>query len=279
MQLDAHQHFWNYTENPDDFSWMTSEYAVLQQNFMPDDLAPLLQASSIEGCIAVQARENVEETDFLLQLAEENSFIYGVVGWVDLCADDVAKVLEQYSDRPLLKGFRMLIHDRQDRDFAASSNHARGVGLLGKDNWTYDLLLRTVHLPAAIRLVDQFPNQRFVVDHIAKPAFDGSDWDDWLSGIQKISKRPNVMCKLSGLVTEPDWNDWQSADYPRFLDAVIEAFGANRCMFGSDWPVSTCATDYLSARAVVTNWARRLSADEKKALYGDSCAYFYTVTA
>ena len=277
MQLDAHQHFWNYSANPNHFAWMTAEYSVLGRNFLPTDLEPLLRSCDIDGCIAVQAREMIEETDFLLTLAEQNSFIQGVVGWVDLCNSNVAADLERYADYSLLKGFRMLIHDREDVEFAASDSHARGVGMLGKYNWTYDLLLRTIHLPAAQRLVDRFPNQRFVIDHIAKPKFDGSDWSNWLPGMQAMAERPNVMCKLSGLVTEPDWNSWHTVDYARFLDAVIGAFGANRCMFGSDWPVSTCATDYTSARAVVTEWASALSQSEQEAIFGGTCAHFYNV--
>ncbi|MBX2837572.1 MAG: amidohydrolase family protein [Gammaproteobacteria bacterium] len=279
MQLDAHQHFWNFTDNPGDFAWMTAEYSVLGRNFLPADLEPLLRANDIDGCIAVQAREMSKETGFLLELAEQHSFIRGVVGWADLCDPNVGAGLERYADNPLLKGFRMLVHDREDIEFAASSDHARGVGMLANYNWTYDLLLRTIHLPAAQRLVDRFPNQSFVIDHIAKPRFDGSDWNIWLTDMQAIAERPNVMCKLSGLVTETDWSQWQSVDYARYLDAVINAFGANRCMFGSDWPVSTCATDYTSSRAVVTDWAGKLSETEQSAIFGGTCAHFYNVAA
>ena len=279
MRLDAHQHFWEFTANPDDFEWMSDDYNVLRRNFLPSDLEPLLGASGLDGCIAVQAREIVKETDFLMNLADQHAYVQGVVGWVDLCADNVEAVLDAYSEKPTLKGFRMLIHDRADPDFAISSTHARGVGFLEQHGWTYDLLLRTIHLPAALQLVDTYPNQAFVIDHIAKPHLDGSDWAAWLSGMQEMSNRSNVFCKLSGLVTEADWKHWQAADYPRFLDKVFEAFGANRCMFGSDWPVSTCATDYHSSKAVVDQWANALSADEKQAIYGGTCAHFYGIDA
>lgn len=279
MKLDSHQHFWDYAANPDDFTWMTDEYSVLGRNFMPADLKPLLAECDISGCIAVQAREVVQETEFLLDLANKNTFIRGVVGWVDMRDEQIETVLESFTGNTLLKGFRMLIHDQADVDFAASAAHARGVGLLAAHGWTYDLLLRTIHLPSALRLVDQYPNQPFVVDHIAKPKLDGSDWTHWLTGMQSLAKRPNVMCKLSGMVTEANWAQWQAADYPRFLNEVLEAFGANRCMFGSDWPVSTCATDYSSVYALVNNWASALSATEQNAIFGATCAHFYHVEA
>ncbi|OED36139.1 hypothetical protein AB833_28365 [Chromatiales bacterium (ex Bugula neritina AB1)] len=277
MRLDSHQHFWNYTANPDDFSWMSADFAALKFNFLPDDLAPLLESVGIDGSIAVQARELQVETDFLLDQAKQSAFVHGVVGWVDLCELDVEKVLEAYTEEPLLKGFRMLVHDHPDINFADSTAHARGVGLLEKHGWSYDLLLKTVHLPAAINLVDRFPQQMFVVDHIAKPVPDGSDWIPWQKGIVEIARRPNVYCKLSGMVTEAVWSNWQAPDYNRYLDEVFNAFGAERCMYGSDWPVCTCATDYRSMYSVVNNWAARLSESEQQSLFGGSCENFYRV--
>ena len=185
MKIDAHQHFWNFAENASDFTWMTDELAALKQNFMPSDLDPLLAETGRDGSIAVQAREVVSETDFLLELAQKHNSIKGVVGWVDLCADDVEAVLESYHGNQKLKGFRMLIHDRSDVDFADSAPHLNGVSLLNKYNYTYDLLLRTIHLPSAIRLVQKLPDQPFVVDHISKPKMDGSDIEAWKHGIKR----------------------------------------------------------------------------------------------
>lgn len=279
MRLDAHQHFWNYTENADDFVWMTDDLGVLQRNFLPADLAPLLAAANMDGCISVQAREVQAETDYLLDLAASNPMIKGVVGWVDLRAPDVEARLEAYADRPALKGFRMLIHDREDTDFADSAEHARGVASLAKFGLTYDLLLRTIHLPSAIRLVDSLPDQPFVVDHIAKPKMDGSDWEAWHFGMLEIAKRPNVLCKLSGLVTEADWSDWQASSFTPYLDTVLEAFGPDRLMIGSDWPVCTLAADYQTTLDIVTSWADRLSEPEQAAIMGGTCARFYSVKA
>ena len=278
MRIDAHQHFWNYTANPNDFAWMTDDLFALQNNFLPQDLEPLLSQAGYEGTIAVQAREMEVETAFLLELANNNSIIKGVVGWVDLCSTDVKQSLERYADDSLLKGFRMIIHDHADLDFANSEAHARGIGYLEQYGWTYDLLLKTIHLPSAIQLVDRYPTQKFVVDHIAKPANDKSDWDAWLTGICAIAERTNVFCKLSGLVTEGDWQNWKPADFTPFLEEVLKAFSIERLMIGSDWPVCTLAADYGSAMNVVENWAGQFNIDEREALFGRTCARFYDVT-
>ena len=278
MRIDAHQHFWNYTANPNDFAWMTDDLFALQNNFLPQDLEPLLSQAGYEGTIAVQAREMEVETDFLLELANNNSIIKGVVGWVDLCSTDVKQSLERYADDSLLKGFRMIIHDHADLDFANSEAHARGIGYLEQYGWTYDLLLKTIHLPSAIQLVDRYPTQKFVVDHIAKPANDKSDWDAWLTGICAIAERTNVFCKLSGLVTEGDWQNWKPADFTPFLEEVLKAFSIERLMIGSDWPVCTLAADYGSAMNVVVSWAGQFNIDEREALFGRTCARFYDVT-
>lgn len=278
MRLDAHQHFWTYSANPDDFPWMTDDLARIRRDFLPADLAPLRAGMGIEGTIAVQAREIEAETDFLLDLAAKDPSIQGVVGWIDLCAQDVGDRLDRYADRKAFKGARMLIHDRADPDFADSAPHLNGVGCLGSRGLTYDLLLRTIHLPAAIRLVDRLPNQPFVIDHIAKPMMDGSDRPDWAAGIRKIGERPNVSCKLSGLVTESDWVHWKAETFWPFLDTVLEAFGANRLMIGSDWPVCTLAAGYDDAMGVVLDWTNQLSTDERKAIQGGNCARFYSVS-
>lgn len=277
MRLDSHQHFWNYAANPDDFSWMTDELGALRRNFLPEDLAPLRAQAGVDGTIAVQARELEIETDFLLGLAKSDPTIRGVVGWVDLCSPDVEARLERWSSEAALKGFRMLIHDRENPDFADSDAHARGVGFLGDHGLTYDLLLRTIHLPAAIRLVDRLPDQPFVVDHIAKPAMDGGDREAWESGMRRIAERPNVFCKLSGLVTEADWNNWRGQSFTPYLDTVFEAFGPDRLMIGSDWPVCTLAADYGDALDVVLQWSAALSADEQAGILGRNCARFYSV--
>lgn len=277
MRIDAHQHFWQYARNADDFVWMSDELAALKHDFLPGDLAPLREAIGFDGSVAVQAREVEAETDFLLGLAADHTEVLGVVGWVDLCADNVAARLDRWTGEEKLKGFRMLIHDRPDPDFADSEAHSRGVGLLDARGLAYDLLLRTIHLPAAIRLVDRFPEQRFVIDHIAKPAMDGSDLEAWKRGMSAIAHRPNVLCKLSGMVTEADWRDWTAATFEPYLEHVLEAFGSRRLMIGSDWPVCTLASDYVRAMRVVLDWSQALSEDERSALLGGNCARFYRI--
>lgn len=277
MKLDAHQHFWTYSANPDDFPWMSDALSALRRDFLPADLTPLREGLGIEGTIAVQAREKEVETDFLLALAAKDPSVRGVVGWVDLCAPDAGARLDAYTDNPAFRGVRMLIHDREDPDFADSAPHANGVACLEPRGLTYDLLLRTIHLPAAIRLVDRLPNQPFVVDHIAKPKMDGSDRAAWDTGIRAIAQRPNVLCKLSGLVTEADWSDWRGETFGPYLDTVLDAFGPERLMIGSDWPVCTLAASYGEAMGVVIDWSEKLSADERAAVMGGTCARFYGV--
>ena len=181
MWIDSHQHFWTFTGRESDYVWMTGEYAVLGRDFEPEALAPLLQAAGFEGAVAVQAREMPKETDYLLALADQNSFIKGVVGWLDLCADAVESELEPFSGQSKLMGLRMLIHDRDDVDFADSAAHVNGVSKLARYNLTYDLLLKPPHIPAAIRLADRLPNQKFVVDHIAKPDIRQGIFEPWHS--------------------------------------------------------------------------------------------------
>lgn len=277
MRIDSHQHFWRYARDAGDFVWMTDDLAALRHDFLPADLAPLREALGIDGSVAVQAREVEAETDFLLALAAGHPSILGVVGWVDLCADDVAERLDRWSGEARLKGMRMLIHDRADPDFADSDAHARGVARLGERGLTYDLLLRTIHLPAAIRLVDRLPDQPFVVDHIAKPAMDGSDLEAWKRGISEIARRPNVMCKLSGMVTEAHWRGWRAEQFGPWLAHVLGAFGTDRLMIGSDWPVCTLAADYERTMRVVLDWTRALSDDERSAVLGGNCAGFYGI--
>ena len=225
MKIDSHQHFWNYTAHAEDYVWMTAEYGALRRDFLPGDLAPILTDLGFDGTVAVQAREMVAETDFLLGLADRTPWILGVVGWLDLCAPEVEPMIERYAAHPKLKGLRLLIHDRPDPEFAVSPAHLRGIGWLGRHGLAYDLLLKPPHLRPATRLADQFPNQAFVVDHLAKPDITGGGLSPWLEDIRELARRPNVFCKVSGLVTTADWATWTPAQFAPYLDVVLEAFG------------------------------------------------------
>lgn len=276
MKLDAHQHFWDYERHAADYVWMGADDGALKRNFLPADLAPLLAAAGIDASIAVQARELPQETQWLLGLAAEHpQVIKGVVGWLDLCDPAIAPALEAAAADPRLVGLRMLIHDRADPAFADSPQHLHGVSLLQRHGLAYDLLLRPQHLAAAIRLVDRLPEQRFVVDHLAKPVIADRPAALWAGGMRELARRPNVWCKLSGLATLAPAGT-PAARFAPYLDHTLDVFGARRCMAGSDWPVCTLNADYAATVGVVQAWAQRLSATERDDILGLSCARFYT---
>lgn len=275
MRIDSHVHFWDYARNATDYGWMTSD--VLRRDRGPEDLAPLLVSRGFDGCVAVQAREVEAETGYLLALAAEHPLIHAVVGWLDLCDPGVGLALERHAASRKLRGLRMLIHDRADPGFAASEPHRRGVALLGRFGLAYDLLLRPAHLPAAIELVDSLPDQSFVIDHLAKPDLTLARDEAWLAGLPEIAKRPNVFCKLSGMITEADPQEWRTAPYAPYLDRTLELFGANRLMIGSDWPVCASVAPYEDALDVIERWASPLSVDERAAIMGGTARVFYGI--
>lgn len=275
MRVDAHQHFWEYSTHPEHFAWMSPEQSLLRRDYLPPDLIGDLRAIGFDGCVAVQARELVEETAFLLEVARTNPFVLGVVGWFDLCDPNVSRDLDRYADEPSLKGLRMLVHDRLDVDFANSEPHRRGVALLERRGLTYDLLLRPQHLASAVGLVDALPNQPFVVDHIAKPDMRLDGMEPWLHGMVELSQRPNVSCKLSSLVTQLDRPSWSPQDLWPYLDALYRHFGADRLMIGSDWPVCLTRADYGKTMGVVIDWSRQLSESERDAVLGGTASRFY----
>jgi L-fuconolactonase len=277
MRIDAHQHFWNYTANAADYGWISDRSAVLRRDFEPPQLEPLLREIGFEGTIAVQARERREETDYLLALAGQYPLIKGVVGWLDLTDPDVEADLERYSPNVRLRGLRMVIHDRVDVNFADSPAHRRGVGLLKRHGLTYDLLVRPQHLPSALQLVDACPEQAFVIDHLAKPLIATGEMSPWRDYIRELARRPRVHCKLSGMVTEASETTWTPADLRPYLDVVLEAFGPERLMIGSDWPVCTRVADYGRTMGVVIDWTKALAPAERDAILGGTCARFYGV--
>lgn len=275
MNIDSHQHFWNYHANPADFPWMDDDCAVLRRDFLPADLVPWISDHGFDGTIAVQAREMEVETSFLLDLADQNPWILGVVGWLDLLDPSVEERIERFAARPRLKGLRMLIHDQPDRWFAISPGHVRGVSLLERYGLAYDLLLKPPHLEPATRLVDRFPNQRFVVDHLAKPAIATETHSPWREDLRELARRPNVFCKVSGMVTQAGPGPWSPACFEPYLSVVLEAFGPDRIMIGSDWPVCTCAADYRTTMQAAIDWAAALSPAERSGFLGGNCASFY----
>ena len=273
MRFDAHQHFWRY--RPETHPWISDAMPQLKRDFLPADLRPLLAAAGFDGCIAVQAQHSLAETEWLLQLADAHPFIRGVIGWVDLCAPNVLDDLQRLTCQPRLRGMRHIVQDEPDERFLLRPDFVRGIALLRQLGLTYDLLIYPRHLPAAVDLVRCLPDQSFVVDHIAKPEIRARRVDDWQRGIRALAAAPNVCCKLSGLVTEADWQRWQAADFAAYLDIVLEAFGPQRLMIGSDWPVCTLAACYADAIRVVTDYIGRLSVDEQDAVLGGVAACWY----
>jgi len=275
MRLDSHQHLWRY--NPRDYAWMGEGMESLKRDYLPEDLAPLLEAIGFDGAIAVQARQMAAETEFLLALADEFDFIRGVVGWVDFEADDLDRRLERFAAHPKLKGVRELIHDMPDVDYAVSDVHVAGIARLAAHDLCYDLLLKPPHIRPAMALVDRFPGQPFVVDHIAKPEIAAGRREPWATDITELARREHVCCKLSGMVTEAKWKHWKAADFMPYLETALAAFGPGRLMIGSDWPVCTLSGGYAETMGMVIDFVARLAKSEQAAILGGTCARFYGV--
>jgi L-fuconolactonase len=274
-RLDAHQHFWKYS--PEDYGWINDEMAALKRDFLPCDLEPLLAASGFGGCIAVQARQSLEETRWLLELAERNDFIKGVVGWADLCSAELPDQFERFARHPKLVGVRHVVQDEADDEFMLRTEFRRGIARLAEFELAYDLLIHPRHLPVAAKLVGEFPKQRFVLDHIAKPAIADGLMQPWERGLRELAKFENVYCKLSGMVTEARWRQWSAKDFKPYLDVVFEAFGAERLMMGSDWPVCTLSGDYADVMGIVLKWMETIPTVARDGVLGLNCARFYGI--
>ena len=275
-RVDAHQHFWHY--QLERHAWITEEMAALRRDFLPEDLEGVLADASVQGSVAVQADQSLEETRFLLDLARKHSFVQGVVGWVDLLAPDLEPTLEALAADPLLVGVRHIAQAEAD-DWLAREDVAAGIGRLREFGLTYDILIHHWQLPAAQALVDRLPAQPFVVDHLAKPPIRDAVLEPWATRMRELSHRPNVWCKVSGMVTEADWQGWRREDLRPYLDVVLEAFGPERLMFGSDWPVCLLAADYAGVVDVVAEVAASLSPAEREAVFGGTARRFYGLGA
>ncbi|MES2372844.1 MAG: amidohydrolase family protein [Bacteroidota bacterium] len=270
--VDSHQHFWKY--DPVDHAWINDSMLVIRKDFLPGDLLPSLQQNNIDSCIAVQADQSEKETDFLIELANTNTFIKGVVGWVDLRAENIRERLAYYKQHPIVKGFRHVLQG-EEPEFMLQPDFLRGIAALKEFGFTYDILIYPKHLSAAIELVKQFPKQLFVIDHIAKPFIKDGLIDDWKTGIQTIAQFPNVYCKVSGMVTEADWNNWRQEDFIPYLDTVVKSFGVNRLMYGSDWPVCLVAASYEKMIGIIKEYFSSFDQQEREAIFGANALRFY----
>lgn len=276
IKIDAHQHFWQY--NPIDFAWITDDMKVIQKDFLPNDLAPLLQTEGIDGCVAVQAPQTEQETAFLLELAAQYQFIKGVVGWVNLLAENVHERLAFFAQNKLFKGVRHIVQAEPDENFMLRTDFQRGIAALSAFDLSYDILVFPPQLPAAIQLVRKFPQQRFVIDHLAKPYIKKGEIEPWKKLITTIAAEPNVYCKVSGMVTEADWKNHQTQDFLPYLDVVTQAFGTERLMFGSDAPVCLVAASYGEVVSLVKNYYAQFSETEQNAIFGGNAIHFYRLS-
>ncbi len=274
MTIDAHQHFWIFDEERD--SWITPDMEVIRRNFLPEDLWPVLKANKVDGCVAVQASQNDAETEFLLHLAEANDFVRGVVGWVDLKAVNLYDQLERYSQFEKLKGFRHVAQG-QPEGFLLQPEFIRGVGTLVAFDFTYDILIYQSQLKEAFNFAVKLPNVHFVLDHIAKPLIKAQELQPWADDIRRLAELPNVHCKVSGMVTEANWQHWEKADFRPYLDVVFEAFGTERIMYGSDWPVCLVAGEYEGAKGILTDYLSMFSDDEVRDVMGNNARRFYNL--
>ncbi len=265
MIIDTHHHLWNY--DPVEFDWIDDDMATIRRSFLPEDLKATIDSTGVSGVVTVQARQIVEETEWLLSLAAQNDFMKGIVGWLPLAADNVSELLQKYSENKWLKGVRHVVQGEPDPEFILGEVFNRGISLLKDYQLVYDILILEHQLPNTIKFVDQHPDQVFVLDHIAKPKIKLNEIEPWAKSLKELAKRGNVSCKISGMVTEADFKHWTPEQLQPYFDVVLEAFGPSRVMYGSDWPVCLVATKYSRWLQLVKQVVSSYSDTEKEQIY------------
>lgn len=273
MIIDSHHHFWKY--DPVEYDWVDDSMKKIRADFLPDDLQLTIQETNVDGVISVQARQSLEETDWLIGLANQNNFIKGVVGWLPLIQKDIGGYLEKYSEEKLLKGVRHVIQGEPDPAFMLRKDFNHGITQLKKYSLVYDILVVERQLPNTIRFVDQHPDQVFVLDHIAKPLIGKKELSPWKENIQKLARRENVNCKISGMVTEADYQKWTTSQLLPYFEVILEAFSPNRLLFGSDWPVCLVGTSYKNWMDLVQKNITSLSKTEQLKIMGGNATRLY----
>ena len=274
--IDTHVHFWKYDKVKD--AWITDDMKILQKDFLPRDLFPVLKENNTKGVIAVQADQSEKENEFLIAMAKENPLIKGIVGWVDFQNKNIENRLLYYSKFPVVKGFRHIVQ-AEPAGFLGNKNFLEGIGLLRKYNFTYDVLIYENQLQEAIEFVNQFPQQKFIIDHCAKPDIRSKSFTNWRKSIQEIAEHENVYCKLSGLTTEANWNTWNENDFYPYLETVTDSFGINRIVFGSDWPVVLVSGGYSKWKKLVESFVRDFSKEDKEKIFTKNAIEFYNIHA
>ncbi len=272
MRIDSHQHFWIYS--PAEYPWIQAG-TVLERSFLPNDLGPLLHSAGIDRCIAVQARQHFEENEFLSQLVVQNEAVAGFVGWIDLRSPLVEHQAEQMKQLPGAVGVRHVVQDEPDPDFMSREPFRRGIASLQPHRLVYDILIYEHQLDDAIRLVRDFPEQAFVLDHIAKPKIKSNQIQTWQAKMTELAQHSNVSVKLSGMLTEADHTAWTLEQLLPYWEVVLEAFGPDRILYGSDWPVVLLAGQYARWVEIVTQWLSRLEEPDRAKIWGGNANRIY----
>lgn len=249
---------------------------ILQQDYLPGTLASTFRRNEVDGCVAVQADQSELETHFLVELSKTYPIIKGVVGWIDLRADNVAERLEYFSQYNIIKGYRHVVQG-EPNDFLYGEKFQRGVAALKSYDYSYDILVYHYQLKPAIDFASKFPEQKFVVDHCAKPDIRNRKIDDWKTMITELAAHPNVWCKLSGLFTEANWKEWSAGDFYPYLDTVFKTFGTDRLMFGSDWPVMLAAGIYVQWKSLLEKYMEHFEEEDKQKIFGQNAIAFYNL--
>jgi L-fuconolactonase len=271
--IDSHHHLWKYSAA--EYGWMNDRMQAIRRDFLPADLEKEIRGAGVDGVVTVQARQTLEETEWLLSLAARHPFQRGVVGWVPLIDPKAGDILGPLAQRPALKAVRHVLHDEADPMYMLRDDFNRGIRSLANFHLVYDILIFESHLPQTLRFVDKHPNQVFVVDHIAKPRIAAGEAEPWRTHIRELAKRPHIYCKVSGMVTEADWSRWTEAGLKPYFETVLETFGPARLMFGSDWPVSLVACQYRRWFDIVKGWTARLSEAERSRILGGTAIEAY----
>lgn len=273
--IDAHQHFWHLSL-PFDYAWLrTAKHAAICRDFLPEDLLPHLRQVGVDRTVFVQTQHNLDENRWVLRLAEQHAFVAGVVGWVDLASPDCEQQLLEFKDYPKFVGVRHVTQDEPDDDFIIRDDVVRGLEVLQRHQVPFDLLFYVKHLRHAPTLARRLPELPLVIDHLAKPRIRDHATADWIDNFRAAARFPNVYCKLSGLITEADWEHWRPADLKPYVETALEAFGPERCMFGSDWPVCELAGSYEQMHAALLEALGPLTASEREQIFGRTAARFY----